>query len=230
MTWLVILALAVVVLAALKWPLRMPRDGREAVIGAILIALAGYAVQGSPSVPAAPKAAATPDHRIGSVMVDVRQKMSGVDPTRNKWQVVADALMRGGDYAGAAGMLRGAVEADPRNGEAWLSLANALTQHADGTLTPPALYAYRQAMQIDPEAPGAPFFLGMALAQQGKFDEARAMWGDVLAKAPADAPWRKDMEQRVAQLDLLLSRIRAAQQGQGAPSGSAVPAMPAVRP
>jgi predicted Zn-dependent protease len=50
--------------------------------------------------------------------------------------MIADALMRHGDYADAATRLRGAVDKDPRDSAAWLAMASALVGHADGSLSP----------------------------------------------------------------------------------------------
>jgi hypothetical protein len=91
--------------------------------------------------------------------------------------VIADALARHGQYGDAAGVLLGAVEKDPDNAEAWLALGNALVGHAEGTLTPPALYAYRRAARPRPSIPVRPSFLGLALAQSGLASRKRARSG-----------------------------------------------------
>jgi cytochrome c-type biogenesis protein CcmH len=114
-------------------------------------------------------------------------------------------------------VLRGAVEANPKDSEAWLALANALSGHAQGSLSPAALYAYRQAAAADPKAPGPPFFLGLAMARAGRFDETRSLWAQLLAHAPADAKWRNDLAFRIEKLDKLMEMIRAQQAGGAAP-------------
>jgi cytochrome c-type biogenesis protein CcmH len=42
--------------------------------------------------------------------------------------------------------------------------------------------------------------MGLALAQSGQFAQARAIWTELLKRAPADAQWKADLEQRLAQL------------------------------
>jgi cytochrome c-type biogenesis protein CcmH len=137
--------------------------------------------------------------------VAARQKLSGSPPGANKWLVVADAMARNGQYADAAEMLRGAVEQNPKDSDAWLAMANALVSHADGRLSPAAILAFRRAAAAAPESPGPPFFLGLAMAQSGRFQEARQMWAEVLARSPADAPWRGDLTAKLEQLDQLIA-------------------------
>jgi cytochrome c-type biogenesis protein CcmH/NrfG len=81
-----------------------------------------------------------------------------------------------------------------------VGLGNALILHADGMMTPAAELAFQRAAKIAPDHPGPKFFYGLALAQGGKFDEAEAIWRDLLANAPADAEWRPMVEERLAML------------------------------
>lgn len=223
MTWVVLIALAVAALLALLALMRKPREGWEALAAALMVGLAGYALQGSPSVPSAMKAAQAKAADNAADMVADRHRFSGVDPMRNQWTVIADALASRGQYADAATILRGAVEKDPKNADAWVALGNALVGHAEGHLSPAALYAYRMGAQADPANPSPPMFLGLAMAREGRFDETRAMWQAVLDKAPADAPWRKNVEERVARLDKLMEMVRQ-RQSQEETGGMTAPA------
>lgn len=202
MIWVATFLLALAAFCTLAFLLKAPRKGWEAIGAALLLGIAGYGLQGSPGLAGAPKPPAQTVADDPSALVEARQDLAGSDamPSDN-WLVVADALARNGQYANAASVLLGAVEKDPRNGEAWLAMANALVSHADGQLTPASLYAFRHAAEAAPANPGPPFFLGLALAQSGRFTEAQAMWSDLLARTPPDAPWRADLEMRLAQLN-----------------------------
>lgn len=202
MTWAFVIGLAVIVAGVLIFVLKVPRGAREAVGSAVLLGVAGYFAQGSPGLAGAPKDASEPSSADPAVLVEGRSKVtnSGI-PTGNRWIVISDGLARNGRYADAAEVLRGAIEDDPKNAEAWLALANALVAHADNTLTPPALYAYRRAIQAEPDAPGARFFLGLAYAREGRLAEARQLWLEVVKNAPEDAPWRLPLAKQLMQLD-----------------------------
>lgn len=215
MTGLILaIGLAVICFAALAFLLKLPRTGWVVTVAALLLGLAGYALQGSPNEPGAPK---EPVEKIGgpdpAAVIAERQKMSGAMPMGDRMLVTADAFARHGQYADAAETLRIAVEKDPNNGDAWLAMANALVQHAEGNLSPAALFAFSRAQQISPDHPGPPFFLGLALAGSGRLQEGRAVWAQLLARTPANAPWHDDLVSRLAELDAFIAR----QQQQSAP-------------
>ncbi|MCZ8170652.1 MAG: tetratricopeptide repeat protein [Novosphingobium sp.] len=207
MTWALVILTALAAFA-LVLALRAPRKGWEAVGAALLLGIAGYAFQASPDVAGAPKPAAQQAEKSGAALIEARRVLAETPNSGqglNRWLVIGDALSRNGQYGDAAGVILGAVEKEPKNADAWLALGNALTGHADGTLTPAALYAYRRAAQADPGHPGPPFFLGLALAQSGKLPEGRALWADLLARSPADAPWRADLAARLERLDAFMA-------------------------
>ena len=204
MNWLPILALVLSVFLAIAFVFRAPRSGWEAIAATLVLGLAGYALQGHPGLAGSPHAPAEVVENSAALLVQERQKISGENPTSNSWMMVADAMSRHGQYANAATILRSAVEKEPRNGDAWLAMGNALVGHADGTLSPSALYAYRQASAADPQAAGPPFFMGLAMARSGRFAEARELWAGLLARSPKDAPWRGDLEQRLVRLNQMI--------------------------
>jgi cytochrome c-type biogenesis protein CcmH len=206
MSWALIIALAALAFAALVYLFKVPRGGWEAVGAALLLGLAGYALQGSPAQPGAPKAPAAQNKGNGQALVAARQQLraSGAQGT-SSWLVIGDAMARNGQYADAASVLLGAVEKNPKDAEGWLALGNALVGHSEGELTPAALYAYQRAATADPAHPGPPFFLGLALAQSGRLSEGRAIWAELLARSPKDAPWRADLAERLGKLDQFIA-------------------------
>ncbi len=206
MTWIMVAGLALLSFGLAAFLFKAPRGGWEAVGAALLLGVAGYALQGRPHQPGAPKAPAETAAGNAKALVEARKALDGRGGQgANNWVVISDALARHGQYGDAAGVLLGAVDKDPKNSDAWLALANALVGHAEGTLSPAALYAYGRAAQAAPDAPGPPFFLGLAMAESGRFAEARQLWGDLLKRSTADAPWRADLEQRLARLDAFIA-------------------------
>jgi len=211
MTWLIAGLLAAVSLAVvLLFP--SARKAWAAVAAALFIGLAGYALQASPGLPGAPKAGVPTMADDPAALVAARRGLEAKPGMPgDKWLVIGDALARNGQFADAAAVMLGAVEKDPKNGEAWLAIANSLVAHADGMLTPAAMLAYQRAADADPAHPGPPFFLGLALAQSGRFAEARAIWANLLARTPAEAPWHADLQARLARLDALIAQQQAAE-------------------
>lgn len=210
MTWFLVVGLAIVLFAGLVLVAKIPRGGREAIGAALLLGLAGYGLQGAPSVAGAPKDAAVTRSKDSVALVDARAKITNSSiPTLNRWVVTSDAFARNGDHAAAAEVLRAAIEEDPKSSEAWLAMANALVGHADGALTPAASYAYRRAILADPDAPGPPFFLGLALAQEGKLEETRRLWVGVLERAPDNATYLAPLFEQLKRLDLIIAAQKA---------------------
>lgn len=207
--WILAAVLAIAGFLSIAFVFKAPRKGWEPVGAALLVGLAGYAWQGSPDQPGAPKGSERAQTN-GSALVEARQALSGRLPnTGGNLLVLADGFVRRGHYADAAAILRRAVAQNPQDGEAWLALANALVSHADGYLSPAAMLAYRRAAANAPNQPGPPFFLGLALANNGKLVEARAVWAKLLAETPVDAPWRDDIAGRLEALDAILAEAAA---------------------
>jgi cytochrome c-type biogenesis protein CcmH len=213
MTWVLVILLAIVAFVLIAFVLKAPRGGREAVAAALALGIAGYASQASPGLPGAPKAAVEEVSGDATAIVEARGKVSDSSlPPSDRWVVIADGLARNGRYSDAAEVLRGAVKANPGNTDAWLAMGNALVSHAEGMLTPAALYAFRRAALSDPDAPGPPFFLGLAFARSGRYAEARKLWADLLARAPQDAQWRAPLEEQLGKLDAFMERQAGGQE------------------
>jgi len=213
-TWVLAILLALVAFLAMAFLFKAARKGWEAIGAALLLGIAGYGIQASPGLPGAPKPAVQQILGDASAIIEARGDLSGQTiPTSNRWVVIADGMARNGQFANAAQVLLGAVKEDPKNGEAWLAMANALVAHADGLLTPASLFAFRKAGEAEPDSPAPPFFLGLAMAQSGRFAEAKALWGELLERSEADAPWRDDLELRLVRLDELIAAQERAQAG-----------------
>lgn len=207
MNWAVAALLALATFIVIAFMLKAPRAGREAIAAALILGLAGYALQASPGLPGSPKETAQKVLGDPARIIAERQALSGKPGLpSDKWLLIGDALARNGQYGDAAAILLGAVEHDPNNAEAWLAMANALVAHADGLLTPAAFYAFQHAADTAPDHPAPPFFLGLALAQSGRLAEARSLWAELLQRSPADAPWRADLQSRLTRLDELIAR------------------------
>jgi cytochrome c-type biogenesis protein CcmH len=203
-----LILLAATAFAVAAFALRLPRAGWTLFAAALLFGLAGYALQGSPGQAGAPKSLAAEMGGEGEALVDARRAIYGPAPP-SRFVTVADGFARRGQFADAAGILRSSLAGSPDDPEAWLALANALTEHAGGQLTPAAMFAYERAERAEPGNPGPGFFLGVALIRSGRLQQARALWAGMLADAPADATWRPGLAERLERLDILISRTGA---------------------
>jgi cytochrome c-type biogenesis protein CcmH len=199
MGWLLILAF--VVLAGLGlWRMgKLQRSALELSGAALLLAVAGYALQGSPSLPGSTRAAS--DDGKGEIAPpEIRKTGASSMSAEDEWLATADALVRAGRVRFAVDMLGEGAKKFPGNPDIWVGLGNALVVHGNGQMNPAAQFAFEKAAKIAPNHPGPPFFMGLTLAQSGKLDEAGEVWRGLLARAQADAPWKADLEARLAEI------------------------------
>lgn len=217
MTWVIVILLALAAFAAIVLLSKQLRAVWAVVLATLAFGLAGYATQASPGVASAPKQGVRAQTEEGRQFVDLRKELVGEDlRSRSHFILMADEWVRRGRYDGAATILRGVASANPRDGDAWLALGNALYLHADGQFTPAALHAYRNAEQQLPGSAAPAFFAGVGLIREGKLVEAHRLWSERLASLPEDAPGREALVQRLGVLEELLRRIveNAEQSGQ----------------
>jgi cytochrome c-type biogenesis protein CcmH len=205
-TWLLVLLAAAAVFAALVTLLKLPRAGWELVGAALLVGIAGYALQGSPGQPGAPKPPVENAASADEALLKQRQGMGEAFGSGQSWLILADGLSRGGQYASAAQVLRKGLQQSPKDPDLWVALGNALVAHSEGFISPAAQFAFQRAATLSPQHPGPPFFMGLALAQSGRLAEARTIWAALLARAPAEAPWKADLEARLARLDAMIGQ------------------------
>ncbi|WP_086616770.1 tetratricopeptide repeat protein [Erythrobacter tepidarius] len=204
--WLAVAALALAALALAAFLLRLPRQDLTLFAAVLVFGLAGYAWQGSPGLPSAPKA---PESRVsdqGEAMVEGRAALFDRTTAPPDYLLTSDAFARRGRFGEAAGLLRRGLEEHPDDLESWLALGLALVGHADGTVTPAAIEAFGRARAIDPDNPGADYFLGFAYLQSGEVRAARAVWASLVDRSPPDAPWREGLAAEVARLDEMIAR------------------------
>lgn len=205
MSWLPILILTALVFALAVFVLKLPRTLWMLFGSALLFGLAGYAAQGNPGQPSAPSSPVRDDAaQSGELMVEARREFYPEGRLPSRFVVTADAFTRRGQHDQAANFLRNAVAENPKDGEAWLALGNALVEHAGGRLTAAALYAYSQAEKVSPENPAPTYFLGLAFLRAGEPANTLTLWRELLESAPADAEWRGPLSARLERLEAIL--------------------------
>ena len=208
MSWIAATLLALACFAVMALVFRVPRKGWALVLAALVAGLIGFGLQAWTALPGAPASQGAAERNVGGQVVDLRRELVGkANRSRSAYIVTADAMARQGEYETAAGMLRGIVHNNPHDGDAWLALGNALTFHADGRLTPAALFAYNHAARELPQSVGPVFFVGLSLVREGKLVEARKLWAKGIAAQPEGSPGRQLLEQRLGELDELMRRI-----------------------
>jgi cytochrome c-type biogenesis protein CcmH len=136
------------------------------------------------------------------------------------WAQLGDLYLTLQRFEEAATALEQAIQqnADPKLTQS--RYGEALTQMAEGQVTPDAAAALRKGLAADPADPRARFYLALAAAEAGRIDEAIAAWNQLLAEAPPDAGWRQMVEQTIA----AAQRAKAGMAMAAAPGATAAPA------
>jgi cytochrome c-type biogenesis protein CcmH/NrfG len=201
MGWLFLFLLAAVTLGLLWRFAGLKGSALELLTAALLFGIAGYAWQGTPDLPGQPTPPRTEAKQADSLFALERKDF--LERFTGDAQILdaADAMHRNGMEAYGIALIRGALEKHPDSPDLWLGMGNALTLYANGLVTPAAELAFNRAAKLSPDHPGPAYFLGLAFAQSGQLDRARTVWTDLLDRAPADAPWRARVEQRLAQIE-----------------------------
>ena len=164
--------------------------------GAVLLfAAAGYVIQGQPNLAGSPRGSSGRQPPIP--LTTLRHAFFGNFGPTEHWLLIAESYARRGRTQDAVGVLQSAVREHPSDVALWISLGNALADHA-GTLTPAGELAFRRAAELAPTHPAPRFFLGLTLARSGHPREGVALWRSILAAAPADASWRAHVEDAIA--------------------------------
>ena len=207
MNWIPIIVLAIVAFALAAFLLKLERQNWMLFAAVLMFGLAGYALQGSPDQPSAPKLAMSDEAQSGEAMVAARRALFDPSQPLPSYLTVSDGFARQGRFAEAAQLLRSGTAENPGHGEGWLALANALVEHAGGQVTPASLYAYSNAEAAMPGNPAPAYFLGVALLRSGMPGQARQVWAELLASSPEDAPWIEDLQARIDQLDNMMRQI-----------------------
>ena len=217
------LLLGLGLLVALWRLARFDRPALQFAGAAVFLALAGYAVQGSPGLRGQGPVAPTGDTAGESEFARTREALLGRFDRASQWLIISESLARRGKTEDAVGIIRSGIRANPKDSDLWTGLGTALVNHAGGALTPAAELAFARAAALAPGHPGPRFYYGLALAQNGRFAEAEEIWAQIVDEAPAEAEYREVVAVR---LDLLRQIRAAVEEARQPPASASVPAAP----
>ena len=197
--WLTFVALAAVAFGLLWRFGRVSGSARDLSLAALFLAAAGYAWQGNPGLASAPRETAEKPGMVDPGDAMLRRSLNAAQfGGDSQWLDYSETLMRMGSPRLAVTAIKSGLKANPRSSDLWTGLGNALVAQGEGLVSPAASFAYEHAAELDPAHPGPPFFYGLMLARSGNTKGAGEVWRGLLARAPDGAPWKADLEQRLA--------------------------------
>jgi cytochrome c-type biogenesis protein CcmH/NrfG len=105
----------------------------------------------------------------------------------------AESYFRIGRPDLAARVLKLGLSKNRNSPALWTGLGNAFVAHDRGFLSPSAEFAYNKALRLTPGFPGALYFYAVALAENGRIDEARPLFVSLVASMPPNMPIRAQL-------------------------------------
>ena len=169
------------------------------------VALAIYAVQGSPGLPGRPVAerlASTPGPGadVEELVARVEERLRANPSDGQGWDVIAPVYLRLERFADAAEAYRRAIELTSESPQRLSGLAESSVLANDGIVTETARKAYQRLLELEPHRNEAVFGLALAKEQDGDLDQAEADYRKLLESAPPQAPWRIFVTERLEAL------------------------------
>lgn len=190
------------------------RLGRTLVL-AVLVAVplgttAIYFRLGSPSLPDMPFASRADERQDPVVPAQIENMVAGLEARLatdgddlEGWLMLARSRFVLGRLEPAIEAFRQALELappeSPAAAEAVAGLADALMGRSQGVVTPEVQALMQRLAPLVPGDPRPPYYQGLAAAQAGDFNAALDQWRAMLEAAPADAPWRAQVEPSIRQ-------------------------------
>lgn len=206
MIWLWVTIAAAITTALLIWLGKVPSASRPLIGAAVMLGLAGYALQGSPSLAGKPVVNSKELQGFGEEITDRQQGMQDRFGPAAMWIGMSDGFMRTGKTELAAKALEKGLQKYPNDVDLWVGLGNALVAHGGGMMSPASALAFDQAVRLQPDHPAPPFFAGLAMAQSGDFVGADRVWTNLLERSPPGAGWEADLKMRLKQLHAAMGK------------------------
>ncbi|HKS17953.1 MAG TPA: c-type cytochrome biogenesis protein CcmI [Bradyrhizobium sp.] len=175
-----------------------------ALVGIPLAAIALYLPLGSPRLGDYPLAARAraPDtaQPLDNLVAQVEAHLEKNPTDGRGWSVLAPVLARLGRFDDAVRAYRNAIAYGGDSSERRADLGEALTAAAGGVVTNDAKAEFERALALNADEVKASYFVGVAAEQDGRNEAAASIWKAMLAKAPADAPWRPLVQAALARV------------------------------
>ncbi len=167
--------------------------------GLLLVGSVGYA--SFRDTAPAPAAAPTPQAGAAATIEQLQAQVRIAPSDAAAWQKLGAALFDRGDHAGAAAALERAAALAPGRADLWSALGEArVLASARDPMPPPALAAFRRALEIDPKDPRARYFAAVSRDLSGDHKGAIDDWLALLADTPPGAPWEADLRRTIEQV------------------------------
>lgn len=195
--WLALGLLSLLSLSVLVYYVRSSKGLWQVAAAAVLLGMAGYALQGRPSLPPAPAQPREASAAGATQLVDIRADMDESFGSAKRWLVTADSFAKQGDYPLSASYILSGLRTEPQNADLWSALGLQLMLASEGQMSPPAVLAFDKARAIQPKHPAPYYFAGLARLFAGDLDGAILHWEKTVSVATPKAKWKMRIESQL---------------------------------
>ena len=206
-------------MAAADSPLRRKLTAGAIAVAVPALAVAVYLSVGQPMLPdTGPAVAGSHDEDDAQVAKMVDQLSAKVAANPNDVQglmLLARSYRQLGRFEDSVATYRKLAAVRP-DADSYAGLGEAITAASGGQVTAEAHTAFYKALTIDRQEPRSRFYLGLESALKGDAKTAIAIWRDLAAGSPPDAPWVPVVREEMGQVA----------QAAGIPPMSVTPAHP----
>jgi len=176
-----------------------------AVLAVPVLSWGVYSLIGSPGLPAMPLQARLSEDpanaSVESLIARAEAYLAEHPEDARGWETLAPVYTRLGRYADAIAAYRRTIGIAGSTPAREAGLGAAMVGESGGIITADAEAAFNRALALDKNNPDARFFIALARAQEGKRDEARAIWQELASSLPEESPWKAAAAQAMAGLE-----------------------------
>jgi cytochrome c-type biogenesis protein CcmH len=153
----------------------------------------------TPAAPPVANATSTPG-QVEAMVAKLQARLQANPKDAEGWRMLGWSQFNLQHFTESTDAYGKALELDPNNTEYKSAYAEAITQSAQGVVTPKALGLIAEVLAKDPKDARARFYDALSHEQSGDQKGALDRWLSLYADAPADAGWREDVKQRITDL------------------------------
>ncbi len=168
------------------------------------IAIPVYLANGSPNAPDLPLRArldgALENNDFDAMIAKVETHLAQSPNDVAGWNLVAPIYAQLGQFENAATAYEQLLRLEPATAERYASLGEAMTLSNEGLVTKQAAQVLKLALGLDQNEMKATFYLGLAMKQEGKSDEARRHFERLVKITKPDTPWRNAATEALASM------------------------------
>ena len=184
-----------------------PTLRRTAAIAALVALPIGagalYLAIGSPGLPGQQLSARESTSIDERLVARIAEEVAYLQRNPNdgaRWEGLGYVFMRLGRFDEGLKARRNALRLLGPTADREADVGEALLMVNKGVVTAEAKGAFERAVAKEPSHVKARFFLGVSAEQDGRREEAVKIWRDMLASAPADAPWAEAVKRMLVRV------------------------------